>query len=282
MHPKIEVKNLAVRYADGNRQFTALEDVSFSVAAGEFVSVIGSSGCGKSTLLGVLGGLGAPSGGGAFIDGLPVRGPGLDRAFVFQHYSLFPWMTARDNVAFGIKQAKRGLPAKARREAAEAFLGKVGLEGSGKKYPAQLSGGMRQRVAIARALAMDADILLMDEPFGAVDAKNRTILQELLLSLWEGAGGGEFVYPITEDGPSGAAATRGRKTVVFVTHDIDEAMLLSDRIVMLSNSPGRVFRQVPVLFPRPRNRAVLVQSEGYARLRGELLALFFNDFGDGI
>jgi NitT/TauT family transport system ATP-binding protein len=277
MRPKIEVKNLAVRYADGRGQFSALENVTFSVAAGEFVSIIGSSGCGKSTLLGVLGGLGTPSGGSAAIDGVPVAGPGLDRAFVFQHYSLFPWMTARDNVAFGIKQAKKTLSRKERLNAADAFLGRVGLEQCGGKYPAQLSGGMKQRVAIARALAMDTEILLMDEPFGAVDAKNLTLLQELLLSLWEGPAAEELVYP-----PASGAAPRERKTVVFVTHDIDEAILLSDRIVMLSNSPGRVFRELPVPFPRPRNRAALVQRAEYTQLRNQLLALFFNDFGDGI
>ncbi|MDR2177512.1 MAG: ABC transporter ATP-binding protein, partial [Treponema sp.] len=275
---KIEVENLTVRYNDGNRLFTALEDISFTVEGGRFVSVIGSSGCGKSTLLGVLGGLRRPSDGRAAIDGVPVTGPGADRSMVFQHYSLFPWMTARENIAFGIKQAQKNLPGKERLRRAGGFLGKVGLENFGDKYPAQLSGGMRQRVAIARALAMDTEILLMDEPFGAVDAKNRVVLQELLLSLWEGsAGGGDAVYPPDESIPAGE-----RKTVVFVTHDIDEAILMSDRIIMLSNSPGRIFREVDVPFGRPRSRASLVRTPEYTQLRNELFTLFFNDFGSDI
>ncbi len=154
-----------------------------------------------------------------------------------QHYSLFPWMSARKNVAFGIKQVKKNISRAERLKIADEFLDKVGLEDFKNKYPSQLSGGMQQRVAIARALAMDTDILLMDEPFGAIDAKNRTILQELLLELWEGNG------------------VQEKKTVVFVTHDIDEAILLSDRIIMMSASPGRVYKEITVPFERPRNRA---------------------------
>ena len=172
---RIEVRNLTVEYAEKNNRFTALEDVSFSVDSGEFVSVIGSSGCGKSTMLSVLKGINSPTRGTVLIDGKPINGTGSDRGVVFQHYSLFPWMTARKNVAFGVKQAKRDLPRSERLKIADEFLNKVGLENFGNKYPSQLSGGMQQRVAIARALAMDTDILLMDEPFGAIDAKNRTL-----------------------------------------------------------------------------------------------------------
>jgi NitT/TauT family transport system ATP-binding protein len=283
---KIEVNDLRVEYADGNRLFTALNHVSFTVRAGEFVSVIGPSGCGKSTLLGTLGGLRTPTSGTVAINGQTVSGPGTDRAFVFQHYSLFPWMTARNNIAFGIRQVKKTLPKKERLKIADDFLEKVGLPHFGNKYPAQLSGGMRQRVAIARALSLDAEILLMDEPFGAVDAKNRTILQELLMRLWEGLDDKEdkdFVYPI--DGvphPPRAPLPGQRKTVVFVTHDIDEAILLSDRIIMMANNPGRIFRELTVPFARPRSREHFAQSEEYTRLRNELLALFFDDFGSGI
>ena len=173
-------------------------------------------------------------------------------------------MTARKNVAFGVKQVKKKLPQSERLKIADAFLDKVGLEEFKNKYPSQLSGGMQQRVAIARALAMDTDILLMDEPFGAIDAKNRTVLQELLLKLWEGDG------------------TQAKKTVVFVTHDIDEAILLSDRIVMMSANPGRVYKEIPVPFARPRNRAELVQTAEYGKFRNELLSLFYSDIAGKI
>lgn len=256
---KIVIQNLTVDFTEKNNSFTALKDVSFSVEAGEFVSVIGSSGCGKSTLLSILQGIHSPTQGSIVIDGKPITGTGTDRGVVFQHYSLFPWMTARKNVEFGIKQVKKNCSQADRLKIADAFLDKVGLGNFKNKYPAALSGGMQQRVAIARALAMDTAILLMDEPFGAIDAKNRTILQELLLDLWEGDG------------------TQEKKTVIFVTHDIDEAILLSDRIVMMSTSPGRVFKDIRVPFARPRNRAQLVQTAEYAVLRNQLLSLFYSD-----
>jgi len=261
---KIEIQNLTVDYTEKNKRFTALRDVSFSVEAGEFVSVIGSSGCGKSTLLSILEGINAPTQGSILIDGKPIHGTGTDRGVVFQHYSLFPWMTARKNVAFGIKQIKKNLPKVERLKIADEFLDKVGLAKFKDKYPLQLSGGMQQRVAIARALAMDTDILLMDEPFGAIDAKNRTVLQELLLELWEGDG------------------TQAKKTVLFVTHDIDEAILLSDRIIMMSSDPGRVNKEISVPFARPRNRAELVQTREYGKFRNELLSLFYSDIANKI
>lgn len=261
---KIELCNVTVDYTEKNRHFTALQDISFHVEAGEFVSVIGSSGCGKSTLLSVLEGIHFPTSGEVLIDGRPIKGTGTDRGVVFQHYSLFPWMTARKNVAFGVKQAQKGLSKAERLEIADSFLESVGLETFKHKYPGQLSGGMQQRVAIARALAMNTDILLMDEPFGAIDAKNRTILQELLLKLWEGDG------------------TKEKKTVVFVTHDIDEAILLSDRIVMLSASPGKVYKEIKVPFKRARNRAELVQTREYGSFRNQLLSLFYSDISGKI
>lgn len=261
---KIEIQNLTVDYVERNKSFTALKDVSFSVEAGEFVSVIGSSGCGKSTLLSILEGINFPTGGQILIDGEPIKGTGSDRGVVFQHYSLFPWMTARKNVAFGIKQVKKKISKEERFRIADQFLDKVGLEDFKNKYPSQLSGGMQQRVAIARALAMDTDILLMDEPFGAIDAKNRTILQELLLKLWEGDGKQE------------------KKTVVFVTHDIDEAILLSDKIVMMATNPGRVSKEIEVPFKRPRVRAELVQTKEYGVFRNELLSLFYSDIASKI
>ncbi|MBQ8525770.1 MAG: ABC transporter ATP-binding protein [Clostridia bacterium] len=256
---KIEIKHITVNYADKGSLFTALEDVTFSVGAGEFVSIIGSSGCGKSTLLSILEGINTPSKGTILIDGKPIEGTGTDRGVVFQQYSLFPWMSARNNVAFGIKQAKKGISRAERMKISDEFLDKVGLKSFKNKYPSQLSGGMQQRVAIARALAMDTEILLMDEPFGAIDAKNRTVLQELLLKLWEGDG------------------VQDKKTVVFVTHDIDEAILLSDRIVMMSASPGKVYKEITVPFKRPRNRAELVQTREYGLFRNELISLFYGD-----
>ena len=206
--------------------------------------MIGSSGCGKSTLLSILEGINSPTQGSILIDGKPVQGTGFDRGVVFQHYSLFPWMTARKNVAFGVKQIRKNLPKSERLKIADEFLDKVGLEEFKNKYPSQLSGGMQQRAAIARALAMDTDILLMDEPFGAIDAKNRTILQELLLELWEGDG------------------TQEKKTVLFVTHDIDEAILLSDRIIMMSSRPGRVGKEIPVPFARSWCRRESMENSG--------------------
>jgi NitT/TauT family transport system ATP-binding protein len=253
---KIEITDLSVSFEDRDDTVTALRNVSFSVRAGEFVSVIGSSGCGKSTLLSVLEGLRKPSGGSVLIDGRPIAGPGPDRGVVFQQYSLFPWMTARNNVAFGIKHARRGLSRAARRELADEYLGKVGLAGAERRYPSRLSGGMQQRVAIARALAMDTDILLMDEPFGAVDAKNRVILQELLLELWSNE--------------------KKKKTVVFITHDLDEAIFLSDRVIMLTESPGSIHLDIRVPFPRPRDRYGLLGSVTYQDFRRRLSVEFFN------
>jgi NitT/TauT family transport system ATP-binding protein len=274
---KIEVENLTVRYKDGGRTFTALENVSLAVEEGQFVSVIGSSGCGKSTLLSVLGGLSSPSSGRAVINGEAVSGPGPDKSMVFQHYSLFPWMTVIDNVSYGIRQVKKGLGRRDILKLAETFLEKVGLENFKHKFPEQLSGGMRQRAAIARSLAMDTEILLMDEPFGAVDAKNRTYLQELLLKLWEGVNPDDLVVPVDYPVPGGK-----RKTIIFVTHDIDEAILMSDRIIMLTSSPGKIYKDIDVPFPRPRGRAALIQTPEYTHLRNELFALFFNDFGSDI
>ena len=262
--PKIEVKHLTVNYAEKNRMFTALQDVNFTVEDGEFVSIIGASGCGKSTLLSVLEGLYKQASGEITINGKPLEGTGKERGVVFQHYSLFPWMTTRKNIAFGIAQVRKDLSRKERLALADTFLEKVGLGEFGNKYPSQLSGGMQQRAAIARALAMDTDILLMDEPFSAIDAKNRIVLQELLLKLWEGNG------------------KEPRKSVVFVTHDIDEAILLSDKIVVLTAHPGTVAEIIQVPFERPRDRQKLVQSPEYSAFRSHLLHLFYHDIAERI
>ena len=255
----IAIQNLTMDYTERNKSFTALENVSFTVNSGEFVSIIGSSGCGKSTLLSIVEGIRKPSDGNIKIDDIEIDGTGKDRGVVFQHYSLFPWMTARKNIAFGVKQVQRGLRSSERLKIADEFLEKVGLSEFKNKFPCQLSGGMQQRVAIARALAMNTNILLMDEPFGAIDAKNRTVLQELLLKLWEGDGSEE------------------KKTVMFVTHDIDEAILLSDRIILMSANPGKVKQEFKVPFERPRNRAELVQTKEYSYFRNQLMNVFYDD-----
>jgi NitT/TauT family transport system ATP-binding protein len=266
MSQEIKVEGLGVTYVDKKRQFKALEDVSFTVQPGEFVSVIGSSGCGKSTLLSVLEGLREPTEGTAQIGGRKITGPALDRAVVFQAYSLFPWLSAQKNVELAVKQSHPGLSRREVRALAAQSLERVGLATLGGRFPKELSGGQQQRVAIARALAQDSEVLLMDEPFGAIDAKNRALLQDLLLELWEADG----------------AQARDRKTVLFVTHDLDEAILLSDRIIMMEADvergvPGHVRAQFEVPLPRPRHRLELLKSADYTRFRMQLSEIFFDD-----
>jgi NitT/TauT family transport system ATP-binding protein len=188
---------------------------------------VGASGCGKSTLLRIVAGLEPASGGELVLDNAPLVGPGKDRGMVFQQYTLYPWLSAQDNVEFGL----RHLPKKQRADVARRFLDVVGLVDFARSYPFQLSGGMQQRVAIARALALKPSILLMDEPFGALDAQTRSLMQELLLSIWE----------------------RDRLSVLFVTHDIDEAIFLADRVCVLATKPGRVRELIDVPLPRPRD-----------------------------
>ena len=262
---KIEIKNLSKEYTEKGHIFKALDNVSLSVNDGEFVSVIGPSGCGKSTLLSIIEGINTATEGAVFIDGREVHDTGLDRGVVFQQYSLFPWMSARKNVRLGIKQCFSDIDKKEQYRRADEYLDKVGLAAMKDKFPMQMSGGQRQRVAIARALAMDTEILLMDEPFGAIDTKNRTDLQELLLDLWEGTG---------KDGR--------KKTILFVTHDIDEAIFLSDRIVMMLPEPGRIHKELEVPFERPRDRRSLVGTMEYNRFRNELVSLFYESFSGKI
>ncbi len=254
---KIKLKDVSLNYKDKNSEFAAIKDINISIKEGEFVSIIGPSGCGKSTLLSLFAGLSFPTGGTILLDGQKITGTGTDRGVVFQNYSLFPWMSAKKNLIFGIKQVNKEAGKKEIESIADKYIRLVGLNDFKSKYPSQLSGGMQQRVAIARALAMDPGILLMDEPFGAVDAKNRIILQELLLELWE--------------------KSETKKTVVFVTHDIDEAILLSDKIIVMSASPGTVKTEVEVPFPRPRNRYELMKDKEYANLRNRLVDYFYDD-----
>ena len=217
----------------------ALSDISLQIAEGEFVSIVGPSGCGKSTLLYMVGGFVAPSRGAVSVAGKPVTGPGPDRGPVFQEFALFPWKTVLGNVMYGLLQ--QGVSRPEAEAKARALISLVRLTGYERFYPKELSGGMKQRVAIARTLAYGPTILLMDEPFGALDAHTRTGLQNELLEIWE----------------------RDRKTVLFVTHSVEEAVFLSDRVVVLTRSPGRVKATVDIDLPRPRRRAELLVDRRY-------------------
>lgn len=250
---KIELDRITYTYAEQPGSAPVLRELSLEIADGEFVCIVGASGCGKTTLLRLLGGLAFPTSGTVRIGGEPVKGPGTDRTIVFQNYTLFPWMTARRNVEFGIRQVRPSLGRAVTREAAEAVLRQVGMLDHAGKYPFQLSGGMRQRVAIARSLAMDTDILLLDEPFGALDTRIRGELQTLL----------ETVY-LNADGH--------RKTVVFVTHDIHEAVLMADRVLYMT--PGRIAYELPVSLPRPRGQLGPADLERVCAYRRTLLARF--------
>jgi ABC-type nitrate/sulfonate/bicarbonate transport system ATPase subunit len=212
----------------GGGEVVAVDDASFRIDDGEFVALLGPSGCGKSTLLRIVAGLDRPTAGEVLLDGRRIEAPGADRGMVFQSYTLFPWLTVLDNVCFGLRE--RGLARAAQLEIANGFIAKVGLVGFEHHFPKQLSGGMQQRTAIARALANDPRILLMDEPFGALDHQTRELMQELLLAIWEAE----------------------RKTVLFVTHDIDEAVFMGSRVVVMSARPGRIKldRAVPIAHPR--------------------------------
>ncbi|MBB4364307.1 NitT/TauT family transport system ATP-binding protein [Bradyrhizobium sp. CIR18] len=197
-------------------RFTALEDITLDVRTGEFLALVGPSGCGKSTLLDLLGGLATPTSGRILLDGQPIEGPARDRGIVFQQYALFPWRTAAQNIEFGLDIA--GFKAKERRDVARHFLDLVGLSGFADRYPHELSGGMKQRVAIARSLAYDPEVLLMDEPFAALDAQTRETLQGELLRIWRATG----------------------KTIIFITHGIDEAVVLGQRVAVMTSRPGRI------------------------------------------
>ncbi len=229
----------------GGQQTVALQATDLNVAENDFVTILGPSGCGKSTLLRIVAGLDAPSGGQVLLDGQAVTGPGADRGMVFQSYTLFPWLTVLDNVCFGLRE--RGMARAQAVEIAQGFLAQVGLAKFDKHYPKQLSGGMQQRTALARALANQPRMLLMDEPFGALDHQTRELMQELLLGIWE----------------------RERKTVLFVTHDIDEAIFMGSRVVVMSARPGRIKSDLPSPFAHPRHYSIKTAPE-FAALKREL------------
>ena len=226
----IEIRGVNYEYAANERAVTALRDVSFGVAESEFICVVGRSGCGKTTLLNILAGFLAPTEGDVLIGGRAVRGRGLDRGVVFQDFAqLFPWRTAQRNVEFGLEM--KGVPRDERAKTAQRFLGLVNLESFAGAYPHELSGGMQQRAAIARALAYNPSVLLMDEPFAALDALTRDEMQRLLVDVWR----------------------ETKKTIVYVTHNVAEAVYLADRIIVLTPHPGTVKAEVKVTLPRPRD-----------------------------
>jgi len=225
----------------GGMPVRALEPTTLSVAQNDFITILGPSGCGKSTLLRIVAGLDRPSTGRVLLDGRAITGPGADRGVMFQDYALFPWQSVQENVGFGLRHGTpgKGMSAEQQEARVREHVKLVGLEGSESKYPHQLSGGMRQRVALARLLANGPDILLMDEPLGALDAQTRLILQVELLRIWSSTGTGSQ-----------------HKTAVFITHDIEEAVFLADRVVVMSRHPGRIRAVLTIGLPRPRDDAI--------------------------
>ncbi|MPQ71252.1 MULTISPECIES: ABC transporter ATP-binding protein [unclassified Pseudomonas] len=247
--PRLRVDSVSLQYkTPSGGTFTALEKVSFEVPDQQFAVLVGPSGCGKSSLLYLTAGLAEPTSGDIYVGGQLVDGPGADRGMVFQSYTLFPWLTVRKNIEFGLK--RRGIAAAERRETVDYYLNEVGLLKFADNYSKQLSGGMMQRVAIARALANDPQILLMDEPFGALDSQTRLQMQQLLLKVWE----------------------HTKKTVLFVTHDIDEAILLGDRIFVMGARPGRIKEVLDVPIGRPRTLD-MVMDPGFIRMKREIFHL---------
>jgi NitT/TauT family transport system ATP-binding protein len=243
----LAIDNVTFAYSEGD---TVLRRVGLQVPEGHFLTLVGPSGSGKSTLLRLIAGLESPREGRLSWKGIEITGPGIDRAVVFQNYSLYPWFTAQDNVALAVAKAHPEFSRSERRDKALDYLARVGLAEAAKKYPFKLSGGMQQRAAIARALALEAPVLLMDEPFGALDPINRGKLQDLLLEVWQGSS--------------------PRRTIVFVTHDVDEALYLGDRVAVLGASPGRLLAEIEVSFARPRHRAELFASETFHQLREDI------------
>jgi NitT/TauT family transport system ATP-binding protein len=258
---RIRFENVSKLFPRGNGTTTALEDVSFEVADQEFVTIVGPSGCGKTTLMRMVAGLEMPTLGSVLVGGRPVRGPGPDRAVVFQQFALFPWKTVAQNIAFGLKSKR--VPRHKQTELIAHYLKLMNLEGTEDSYPHQLSGGMQQRVAIARSYAIEPEVLLMDEPFGALDAQTRTIMQEELIR-------------ITAANP---------RTVLFITHSVEEAVYLADRIVVLSRHPGRVREIIDINAARERDgwaaRAIeeVMETPSFTHLRAQVWKLLREQMG---
>jgi len=242
----LKIHDLCQSFArEDKSHLTVLDHLNLEITGKEFVCILGASGCGKTSLLRLIAGLDEAESGSILLDGEEIKGPNPKVGFVFQEYSLFPWRSVIDNIAFGLEM--KGVPADERYKTAERYLELVNLTQFRNCYPSELSGGMRQRVAVARALALDPVLLLMDEPFGALDAQTRNMLQTELLDIWE----------------------KTKKTIIFITHSVDEAVYLSDRIVVLTPRPGRICKIVPIDLPRPRNRT----SVEFATVRRDILDL---------
>ena len=241
----LSVRRVERRFLSSSGSTLALQSTDLEVAENDFITILGPSGCGKSTLLRIVAGLDTPTAGEVRLDGRRIEGPGADRGMVFQSYTLFPWLTVEDNVCFGLRE--RGLPRPQQLQAAAGWLARVGLQGFAQHYPKQLSGGMQQRTALARALANEPRMLLMDEPFGALDHQTRELMQELLLGIWEAQ----------------------QKTVLFVTHDIDEAVFMGSRVVVMSARPGRIKLDLAVPLAHPRHYSVKT-TPAFVQLKAEL------------
>ncbi len=248
---KIAIRGVGKRYAEGADRPPVLGSIDLDIAENEFVTLVGRSGCGKTTLLNIVAGLVEPSSGTVEVDGVTVTGPGRGKGVVFQQQALFPWLTARRNIEFGARS--RGLDAAGQRKEADGLLELIGLAAYGDRYPNQLSGGMQQRVAIARSLLLDPKILLLDEPFGALDAMTRERMNVELQKIWSAA----------------------RKTVLLITHGIDEAVFLADRVLVMSSRPGRIVRIHEIDLPRPRTVKMMASPE-FQRLSQAIR----DDFGD--
>jgi len=245
---KLHIHNVSKKYRADGSELLAIDEIDLRIRNQEFATILGPSGCGKSTLLRIVAGLIKPTRGVVRLDGKVIGGPGQDRGMVFQSYTLFPWLTVKENIQFGLEIS--GLPRPKQQQIAQEFVEKVGLVGFEQAFPKGLSGGMKQRVAIARALANNPAILLLDEPFGALDAQTRALMQELLTQVWEEL----------------------HKTILFVTHDVEEAIFLSDRVFVMTARPGKIKAEIDVVLERPRNYE-LKSTEAFLNLKKQALAL---------
>ena len=253
--PRIVFDKVSVDFSTAQGPMRVIEDVSFEIRDGEFVSIIGPSGCGKTTLMNIVGGFVEPTGGAVLLDGKPIAGPGPDRGVIFQEYGVFPWLTVRQNIEFGLKLSANRVPAAERVAICQRYMGLMGLADFASHFPKHLSGGMRQRLAIARAYAVRPEFLLMDEPFGALDAQTRSAMQDLLLEV----------------------LTTERKTVMLITHSVEEAIYLSSRIVVVTARPARIRTVIDVPFGYPRAENVH-EDPRFAALRSEIRELVMQEY----